>query len=656
MAYQSVTWQYGVVLSGLTFPLQTASGTFVATNYGSGGLSGSISVNGGPWTALGYLRINVSTPGNGMYTITSLSSVEMSSYTWAVMITATSGCIAQGIIGTNLSGPARATDVSALAGTLVAVSALPVAVASGFLPILTAVSNTNNNISGLPGMMTAVSGIWKSVSALNNIASIDYSGIALQTWNTVISTATSSVTFGGALVADISSIVGGSVNISSIANQVWNTVQTTATSATTFGGMVNVSGLVGILTAVSNIPLAVASGFSPILTAVSANSMSSYAGQVWNTYSATYSSGPTFGGMHMQAASGILATLVAVSAIPLAVASGWVGVSAELGILTAVSAIPLAVASGWVGLSTEQGILTAVSNITATVNLSAVANQVWNTLLSENTSSTTFGNLQNTGGSVNLSAVANQVWNTLLANNTSATTFGNLQNAGGSVNLSAVALQVWNTVQTTATSATTFGGMVNVSGLNNILTAVSNIPLAVASGWVGVSAELGILTAISAIPLAVASGFAPVLTAVSNVPLAVASGWVGVSGNNSILTAVSALVNSVSGLQGLQTSVSGIPLAVGSGWVGCSGMNGVMGAVSGVPSAVGLISCQDTDTLVSGTLAHTARMLRWFSWGNLVIDKTYSPQRLYLQTDATNVSSWWSLTDNAGSTNRTRGG
>ena len=370
-------WQYGIPLSGLSFPLVTASGTF-AVGYDCGQLSGMISINGGNWSGLGGRISGI--PGNGVYTVASLSSTEMTCYSWMIRVTAASGCLDQCILGYNLSGNAKTTDVSGLA------------------------------------------------------------------------------------------------------------------------------------------------------------------------------------------------TLTSVSA--------------------------------------EPGILTAVSGVTATVNYSSVANQVWNTLLT---------------------------------NNTSSTTFGNLQNVGGAANVSSIALQVWNTVQAGATSTTTFGGMVNISGLGNVLAAISGIPLAVASGF------SPLLVAVSGIPLVIASGFSPILSAVSGLTN-------NVSGLPGVLTAVSNLATNVSGLPGVMTAVSGIPLAVGSGWVGCSGINGVMGAVSGVPAGVGLISIQDGDALTSGTLAHTARLLRWFSWGPLIIDKTYTPNRLYLQTDNVNVSSWWSLTDGVNSTNRARGG
>ena len=392
MAYQ---WLYATPLSGLSFPLITASGTYAA-GYDTGKLSGMISKDGGAWVGLGSRISGI--PGNGVFTIASLSSTEMTCYSWIIRITCASGCLDQAILGYNLSGYAKVTDVSGFA--------------------------TLTSVSAGPGILTAVSG------------------------------------------------VTANVNVSAVALQVWNTVQTGATSTTTFGGMVNISGIGNVLAAISGIPLAVASGFSPLL--------------------------------------------VAVSNIPLAVASGF------------------------------SPILTAVSSPAT-------------------------------------SSIAGQVWNSVTANFTSGPTFAGMH----------------------AQAA---------SGITSILAATSNIPLAVGSGWIGVS---------------------------------------GIANN---LAAISGLANNVSSLPGIMAAVSGIPLAIGSGWVGCSGINGVMVATSGIPSGVASISIQDGDNLTSGTLAHTARLLRWFSWGPLVIDKTYTPNRLYLQTDAVNVSSWWSLTDGVNSTNRARGG
>lgn len=104
-----------------------------------------------------------------------------------------------------------------------------------------------------------------------------------------------------------------------------------------------------------------------------------------------------------------------------------------------------------------------------------------------------------------------------------------------------------------------------------------------------------------------------------------------------------------SGINGTLTAVSGLKNDV-------SGLPGVLIATSAIPGAIGGFSISDTDALTSGTIAHTMRLLRWFSWENLVIDKRYTPNRLYLKTDATNTSSYWTLTDDANTTNRTRGG
>jgi len=173
-------------------------------------------------------------------------------------------------------------------------------------------------------------------------------------------------------------------------------------------------------------------------------------------------------------------------------------------------------------------------------------------------------------------------------------------------NTSAVALQVWNTARTVAASSTTFGGMVEVSGLANLLGAVSGL---------GVN------------PLNV-SGLSPIMTQVS----ALASITVAVSGLNGILSAISGLANDVSGINGLQTSVSNIPGNIANYVI------------------------DDAAALTSGTVGHTLRQLRWFAWEDLKIDKTYLPNRLYLKSDETNYSSWWSLIDNVNNTERIRGG
>lgn len=212
MAIQGLNWQFGTVLSGLTFPLFTLSGT-PAINYAVASLSSVISKDAQAFVALGN-RVSTN-PGSavGVYSLTSLSSTEMQCYTWTVKITANSGCQMQTIHGLNMSGPALTSDintaisgiatltsVSALPGILNAVSGLntsniifqcssiiggvstPVTLitgqttyASGLNSILAATSGLKNDISGLPAMFTNISSIGlnqSGVSLRNDVSSL----------------------------------------------------------------------------------------------------------------------------------------------------------------------------------------------------------------------------------------------------------------------------------------------------------------------------------------------------------------------------------------------------------------------------------------------------------------------------------------------------
>ena len=125
-----------------------------------------------------------------------------------------------------------------------------------------------------------------------------------------------------------------------------------------------------------------------------------------------------------------------------------------------------------------------------------------------------------------------------------------------------------------------------------------------------------------------------------------------VSGLTPILTQVSALAvvtATVSGLTPILAAISGLVTDV-------SAINGIMVATSSVPGCVVSTMIDDGAELVSGTIGHTLRLVRWFAWEDLKIDKTYLPNRLYLKTDNTNYSSWWSLIDNVNNTERIRGG
>jgi hypothetical protein len=206
----------------------------------------------------------------------------------------------------------------------------------------------------------------------------------------------------------------------------------------------------------------------------------------------------------------------------------------------------------------------------ATVDISSIAAQVWNTRTAVYGSTTTFGGDILLSGdvaaaTVDISSIAAQVWNTLVTTATSSATFGGAVLLSGdvttaSVDTSAIAGQVWNSLLSVHTSSTTFGG--NFSGLAHA---------------------------------------------------------VDCSGNHAILVAVS----------GLKVDVSGRTIDE---------------------------VITDAASLTSGTVGHTLRLLRWAAWENQTIDKTYTPNRLYMKSDETNVSAYFTLTDTSNSTKKERGG
>jgi len=280
-------------------------------------------------------------------------------------------------------------------------------------------------------------------------------------------------------------------------------------------------------------------------------------------------------------------------------------------ILVATSNIPLAVASGWVGCSGNDNILQAVSNIPATVNYSSIAQQVWNTVRDIATSGTTFG------GAVNISGFDGLVTAVSGLKNDISGLPQILLNQSGLATLTSVSglrapieNQVWDALVTNHNLDETFGWHIEAIETN---VTVSSIARQV---W--------------------------------NTVQTVATSATTFGG---LITAISGLKNDVSGLPGLYANTSGLAHALD-----CSGIHGVLVATSAVPAAVGALDVTDAAGLTSGTLAHTARLLRWFSWDGLVIDKRYTPNRLYLKTSATATSSYWNLTDDADTTNRTRGG
>jgi len=421
-------WNYGTPLSGLSFPMVTASGTY-AKSYAAASLSAVISKDGGAWASLGSRISGI--PGDGVYTIASLSSTEMTCYTWLIKITANSGCLDQSILGVNLSNA----------------------------NILSAVSGLKNDVSGLPGILAAASGpvVLRPGTHTNALVGL---------WG---STHTSSHI---ARVTDVTNAGDATVDVSSIAAQVWNSLKATYSSSDTFAG-----DMTKILVAVSGLTNDV---------------------------------------------SGIQGVLAAVSGLA-------VDVSGNDSILIAVSNITNNVASGFLP------VLAAVSG----------------------------------------------------------------------TNTSAIADQVWNTVKAGYTSTATYGGMLEISGLNQIYGVLSGLDV----------------------------------------------NMMQVSGLTPILTQASALaeIATVSGLTQILTAISGLAVDV-------SAVNGVLTAVSNTTDSIIAGNIGDELALVSGTVGHTLRLVRWFAWEDLKIDKTYLPNRLYLKTDDTNYSSWWSLIDNVNNTERIRGG
>lgn len=568
-------------------------------------------------------------------------------------------------------------------------------VLSGELVNVSGLNNlaTITSVSSLAGILANTSSLIAQgssiVTGISNVtATVNYSSIANQVWNTLLNTATSATTFGGQVQT------GATVNISAIAAQTWNTLTTTATSATTFGGAVVLSG-----------NLVQVSGLSNLATPTN---VSALAGVLANTSTII---GNTSNILANQSSISLkvsgLATLTSVSGIPgiatsgtLAIVSGLnnlatlVSVSSQLGIIANTSSL---IAQG-------SSIVTGISNITATVNYSSIASQVWNSLTASYTSAPTFGGavvlsgelvnvsglnnlatptnvsslagilantssliaqgssivtgISNITATVNYSSVAAQVWNTLTNTATSATTFGGAVVLSGSAgNTSAVAGQVWNSLMTTYASAPTFGGfvqqsgLVTVSGLDKIMTAVSGLNtsgLAQSGVFAMVSGLGNILTAVSGLNTsglaqsgvtAIVSGLTPILTAVS--------------GLNTSGLAQSGVLSIVSGLNNLATftGVSGLATLTS-----VSSLPGILSAVSGVISGVATIPTAEAQATTSGTLAHDLKLLREMWWNDWNIDKTYTPNRLYVGTNFTNFSHYFELTDDANNTKRTRGG
>jgi hypothetical protein len=152
-----INWLYGTAISGIQFPLITASGT-LAKGYNTATLSGVISKDGGAWAALNGRISGI--PGDGWYNLVSLSSTEMTCYTWSVKVTANSGCLDQGIVGINMSGYATAVDVSGIGNLYISVSGLPGILANTSSLMVTGSGHAlTAQVSGLPQITINTSGL-----------------------------------------------------------------------------------------------------------------------------------------------------------------------------------------------------------------------------------------------------------------------------------------------------------------------------------------------------------------------------------------------------------------------------------------------------------------------------------------------------------------
>lgn len=384
MPYQ---WFYGVANSGIPITLITASGT-PAVGYNTSNISTVISRDGGAWAnVLGRLS---GVPGDGVYTLASLSSTEMTCYYWTIKLTSSSGCLPQVIAGYNLSGYSTAVDVSGNNNLFVTMSGLP-----GIL------ANTSNLIANASSILTASSspvvlrgmthtsalvGLWGSTHTSSKIDVVevinsaylattlytnDMSSIAGQVWNSLNATYTSSTTMGGKAV---------SVDVSGVASQVWNSLTTSYVSSPTFGGAVIISGQNVLVSGINQVYIAV-SGIPGIATNVSAIGLSNSGHALSMNVSALAGTLVAVSGLKVDVSAipGVIANtsslfanassiLTAVSNTALA-ASGnnaiYIAISGVPGIATSVSSIGL-------GISSLAGTLTAVSGV-AKASASSVA-------------------------------------------------------------------------------------------------------------------------------------------------------------------------------------------------------------------------------------------------------------------------------------------
>jgi len=417
MANTNFQWRYGVVMSGLSFTLQTASGT-PAIYPNPANLSGVMSLdNGQAITALGAVISGVAS--SRFYTIATISAANMNCYTWTVLVTSNSGCNPTTIHGVNISGPAVATDCSGLDKVLTA--------CSGNNNILVAVSGLKNDVSGLPGIWLATSGLAlrNDVSALAGtltaasgpvvLRAITHTNALVGLWGSTHTSAqiarVTDLTNAGSPSVDVSAIAnrvwlwddnstssrfitGGtgidapaaSINVSGIAAQVWNSLTTTYTSSITFGGSVMVSGKLATVSGLDNILVASSgndkiynsvSGFDKILTAVSGVSVNASGNdKLLSAISGLKNDVSGIPALYLSNSGHALTSQVSgFDKILTAVSGLWANGSGTDKIYTAVSGfdkILTAVSGLWSNGSGTDKILTAVSGI-PTASASSVA-------------------------------------------------------------------------------------------------------------------------------------------------------------------------------------------------------------------------------------------------------------------------------------------
>lgn len=226
-------WTYGVALSGLQFPLVTASGT-LAIGYDTAQLSGSLSQNGLNWSGL---TNNISgIPGGGVYSIASLTATEMTCNAWTVKIVSNSGCLPQILLGIN-----ALAQVSGLDNILTAISGCPAGV--WIQP-----TRTIDRVDAVSGRVT-LEMYTHSGATIPVVTRVD--NLSGKVTTQIVEDKT-----GYSLVADQTAITIGTVNaVVGVSGKV--TLSPVTHSGAIFNQIVPVSGLIGILTAISGVPTGV---------------------------------------------------------------------------------------------------------------------------------------------------------------------------------------------------------------------------------------------------------------------------------------------------------------------------------------------------------------------------------------------------------------